>query len=129
MRKALFLILAAVSIVACKKDINQEEVVGNAAKQYYTYLLEGKYEAFVDGCYQKDSIREEYRNQLIDNAKMFVGQQKKEHEGIKSVDIVSAKIDTASHTANVFLNLHYGDKTSEQVVLPMIEKENLWYMR
>lgn len=103
--------------------------MGNTARQYYSYLLEGNYDAFVDGCYQKDSIRREYRNQLIDNAKMFVGQQNTERKGIKSFDLVSAKVDTASHTANVFLKLNYGDNSTEQVVLPMVEVDGLWYMR
>lgn len=129
MRKALLLALAAFLLVACKKEVNPEELVSNAAKQYYTYLLEGNYDAFVDGCYREGTIREVYRTQLVDNAKMFVGQQKDEHQGIKSFEVVSAKVDTASHSANVFLSLKYGDNTTEQVVLPMVEKENLWYMR
>lgn len=129
MRKALLFALAAVFMIACKKDVNYEELVSNAAKQYYTYLLEGNYDAFVDGCYREGTIREAYRSQLVDNAKMFVGQQKVEHQGIKTVEVVSAKVDTAAHSANVFLNLKYGDNTSEQIVLPMVEKENIWYMR
>lgn len=129
MKKLFFILLGLLVVISCKKEINQEEVVGNAAKQYYSYLLDGNYDAFVDGCYQKDSIRKEYRNQLVDNAKMFMGQQKSEHQGIISFEVLSAKVDTVSHTANVFLKLNYGDKTQEQIVLPMVEEDGLWYMR
>ena len=129
MRKYIVL-LSLIIVASCgKKDVYSEEVVGNAAKQYYSYLLEGNYEAFVDGCYQKDTIRKEYRDQLVDNAKMFVGQQKMEHKGIKIYDVTSVKVDTVSHTANVFMKLSFGDNTTAQVVLPMVEKDELWYMR
>lgn len=130
MKKIVIFIFGLLVLISCgKKEVNQEELVSNAAKQYYTYLLQGNYDAFVEGCYHKDSLRAEYKNQLIDNAKMFVGQQKDEHQGIKDVEVLSAKLDTASHTANVFINLHYGDKTTEQIVLPMVEKDDVWYMR
>lgn len=129
MRKLLLLFVVAVSIVACKKEINHEEIVMNAARQYYGYLLKGDYESFVDGTYHKYPIRSSYRSELIDNAKMFVAQQKAEHEGIADVETVMAQVDTASNTANVFMTLKYGDNTREQVVLPMIKKDELWYMR
>lgn len=130
MRKiAGMLLLVAFCMMSCKKEVNQEELVGNAAKQYYTYLLEGKYDDFVAGCFQKDSIRDAYREQLVENAKMFVGQQKKEHNGIEVVELKSVELDTAKHAANVFLILSFGDKTTEQIVLPMVQKDNLWYMK
>ena len=47
--------------------------------------------------------------------------QKEEHQGISNVKIADAKADTAHHTAMAFLVLDYGDKTSEEIVVPMIE--------
>ena len=60
---------------------------------------------------------------------MFIAQQKAEHDGIADIEMVMAQVDTASNTANVFLTLKYGDKSHEQVVMPMIKKDGLWYMR
>ena len=51
------------------------EVAGRAAKAYYDQLLHGDYNAFVAGRYQPDSIPAAYREQLVANAKMFLGQQ------------------------------------------------------
>ncbi|MGP1547570.1 MAG: hypothetical protein ACTTIF_01670 [Prevotella sp.] len=129
MRKLLLLFVAALFVVACKKEVNHEEVVMNAARQYYGYLLKGEYEAFVDGTYHKYPVHASYRSELIDNAKMFIAQQKAEHDGIADIEMVMAQVDTASNTANVFLTLKYGDKSHEQVVMPMIKKDGLWYMR
>ena len=60
---------------------------------------------------------------------MFVGQQQDEHRGIREVRIVNAKADTARHVADVFLVFAYGDSTTEQIVVPMVEQEGVWYMR
>jgi hypothetical protein len=105
------------------------QLAANAAKTYYEQLLKGDYGSFVDGRYQPTELPENYRQQLIANAKMFVGQEEKEHKGIKSVSVADGRADTAKHVANAFLTFSYGDGTKEQVVVPMVEVKKVWYMR
>ena len=114
---------------AGKEEDNQAEIAGNAARQYYSYLLAGNCDAFVDGTCRKGSIRKEYREQLIENARMFIAQQKEDHNGMKAVEVKRVDIDSLHTSANVFLILTYGDKTSEQVLLPMVKSNGLWYMK
>ena len=72
----LFVAVVVLSFLAgCKKDVDQSLVVRNVAEQYYGYLIQGQFDAYVDGLYQPDSIPDSYRSQLIDNAKMFMKQQ------------------------------------------------------
>lgn len=127
--KLFFCAVLCLLASGCKKEVDQEELVRHAAKQYYDYLLQGDYGAWVDGFYRTDSISEGYRSQLINNAKMFIACQQTVHEGIKSAEVKGAELDTARHVANVFLTLTYGDKGKEQVLMPMIHKDGLWYMR
>ncbi len=133
MMKRIFTIAALACLVfSCtqKQEDNQAELAGNAAKQYYSYLLAGDYDAFVDGTLREDSIlREEYRVQLLENARMFMAQQQTEHQGIKSVSVKKVDIDSLKSTANVFLILNYGDKGTEQVLMPMVKSNGLWYMK
>ena len=117
------------TVVNCSKAPDPADLAAQAAKQYYDYLLEGKYEAFVDGQYRPDSIPGSYRDQLITNVKMFMGQQQREHRGIKETRIVNAEADTARHEANVFLAFCYGDSTIEEVLVPMVEHQGLWFLR
>ena len=81
-----------------------------------------------------------YREQLETNMKMFLGQQEREHKGIKSVKKVKGTLtcptdaegqpkDTAHLSANAFLIFNYGDNTSEQVVVPMVRVNGTWMMR
>jgi hypothetical protein len=127
--KKLFYFFVALLAVACSSGPDPGEVAAQAAKEYYTQLLAGKYEHYVDGFYRPDSIPASYRRQLIDNAKMFVGQQKAERRGILDVRVVNAVADTTKRSANVFLIFAYGDSTSEEVVVPMVQHRGVWYMR
>ena len=128
MKKLLYLFVAMV-IVACTSSLDEGEVAARAAKEYYGYLLQGNVASFVDGHYRPDSIPDIYREQLITNTKMYVNQQNEEHRGIKDIRIVDTKTDMQKHAANVFLVLSYGDSTSEEIVVPMVESGGVWYLR
>lgn len=118
------------AFTSCKKDIvTPESVALETARMYYDMLLKGDYDNFVDATLHGDSISPVYRQQLVLNAKMFIEKQKKEHDGIDSITAVRATADTASHTANSFLSIYFSDKTKEEIVVPMIEKGGIWYIR
>ncbi|MGI6231501.1 MAG: hypothetical protein ACOYJF_01460 [Prevotella sp.] len=124
-----FLLLLVSTFIGCQSEKKPEDVAALTAKAYYEQLLEGKYDQFVDGHYQTDSIPASYREQLIANAKMFIGQQKDDHRGILQVRIVDAKTDTTHHVSNVYLALSYGDSTTEEIVVPMVYVKGVWYMK
>ena len=130
MKKILFFLLSFMSLFSCKeKTPDPGYYAGIAAKGYYDMLLEGRYDEFVEGQNMPHRIPEEYRQQLVLNAKMFVEQQKNEHRGMKAFQILDAKADTAHHLADVYLSVTYGDSTKEQIVVPMVEVEKKWKMR
>lgn len=114
---------------SCGQSIAPEEVAAQTAKTYYDLLIQGKFEQFVDGRYRADSIPSSYREQLIANAKMFMDEQEKAHRGLKQVQVQRVEPDTVQHVANVFLIFTYGDSTREEVLVPMIEHDGVWYTR
>lgn len=130
MKKIFYILLLITILFSCgsqKKD--PSEIVGKTAKIYYDYLLNGDYNAFVDGMNQPERIPDNYREQLVANAKMFIGQQKEDHKGIKKIAVSAAKADTIHNTGDAYLLLTYGDNTTEQVVVPMVKRKGVWYMR
>jgi hypothetical protein len=131
MRKFFFFLLFPL-LAACSGKPSGPDAAAKAAqaaKVYYDQLLKGDYGSFVDGRYQPTQMPESLRQQLIANAKMFLAQQEKDHKGIKTVSVTDARADTAHHVANAFLTFSYGDGTKEQVVVPMVEVKDVWYMR
>ena len=133
MRNSLFLLLALIilSFASCSKPVEPkpEEEAGRAAKAFYDYLIQGKYDAYVDAFYRPDSIPAIYREQLIVSAKQYVWQMKTDHQGLQSVEIAGAKADTARHIGSAFLVLGFKDKTKEEIVVPLVLNNGNWMMR
>ena len=124
------IISMGLGLSSCKEERpDPSYFAGIAAKGYYDILLEGKYEAYVAGFNKPNRLPDSYHKQLVLNAQMFVEQQNEERKGIKSVEVLNAKSDTTLHIADVFLQVAYGDKTKEQIVVPMVEVDGEWKMR
>ena len=115
---------------ACKKEeIRPEEIALQAAKAYYEQLLHGEYEAYVDGTLKGDSVSPAYRQQLVLNMQMYVERQNAEHKGISRVQALRAMYDSSAHTSDAFLAIEFADSTKEEIVVPMVEREGVWYLR
>ena len=132
MKRLLFcLFIVALSFTACskKEEIDHGAIAAQAAKVYYENLINGKYDQFLDGMNLPKKLPESYKKQMITNFKVFSEKQVEARKGITKVTINSAQFFPKDSTASVFLLLHYGDSTTEQVVVPMLKKNRLWYMR
>ena len=131
MRKTVFALLSflVVALIACSSDKHHDEKAMKAAQQYYEYLLAEKYEQFVDATVAHRGVPAQYKKQLVANAKMFVQQQTDNHRGILKVRATGADIDESTRTANVYLVLCFGDSTNEEVVVPMVEQDGVWWMK
>ena len=125
----LFLAVALLAACASREDFPQEDVAANTARLYYQYLIEGKYDDFVAGMDRHIERSQNDERQLVENAKLYVKRQQDQHQGIKSVSIVSSEADTAQHTAMVFLLMEFVDNNKEQILVPMVERDSLWLMR
>ena len=132
MKKILYIAIALFALASCGKkasNVSPDEMASREAKLYYENLLHGKCEAYIDGFYRPDSIPESYREQLIVSAKQYVGQMKKDHQGLVSVEAVGARTDTAKHVGEAYLLLGFGDKTKEEVVAPLVLHDGCWMLR
>lgn len=126
------LLLGIILMVAsCGKSEKTDDgmIAAHAAKLYYENLIRGKGDQFLDGTDMPDTIPDDYRRQLLRNFEQFCVRQKEEHKGIDSVSINHAEFFEKDSTASVFLLLHFGDSTTEQIVVPMLKKKGLWIMR
>lgn len=126
------LIAVALLLVACgekKKNVDQGKLAAKAAKHYYEQLLKGDYEAFLNNENRTNNLPDNYRKQLLLNLKQFVAQQDSVHHGIDSITLGASHFSAKDNTASVFLLFYYGDKTTEQVVVPMVKERGKWILR
>jgi hypothetical protein len=125
----VFLVCIIVIFTSCSSKKNQEDAAGKAAGEYYNDLIEGRFEDYVAGMANTDSIPGSYREQLITMAKQFVAIQKEERGGLKAAKVVTTVMDTTRTVAEVYLEISYGDSASEEVVLPLIKEKGKWKMK
>ena len=132
-------------LMACTSEISQEQRAMTTAQKYYEQLAAGDYNSFVEGSLMgQDSVPETYKSQMLLNAQMFVERMQKEHNGIKSVKAMRAKVDTIKSgvlgvsdepdaikeiVAQAYLSLGFADSSKEEIVVPMVFKDDVWYLR
>ena len=126
---ALFLAVLLLSSCSRRKETDHGAIAAEAAKHYYENLISGKYKQFLEGMNLPDKLPESYERQMLENFKAFTKRQDKQRKGIKKVSIRNVKFFAKDSTASAFLLLHYGDSTTEEVVVPMLKRRGLWYMR
>ena len=129
--KALFFLpfyLFTFLLFACSNP-SPEEMASIAAKGYYTHLVNGEYEAFLEGKDGADSLPDDYREQLLTCYRQFMAQQNQNHHGILDIRVSNATTDTTLHYTNVFLVLCFGDSVNEEIVVPMVERNGSWRMK
>ena len=142
MNKSLVILGVALSLIgvtACSSDDKQEERAMTTAQKYYEQLVAGDYEGFVEGAINsQDSLPADYKEQLVLNAKMYVERMQNEHQGIRSVKAMRAQVDTlkannsdeiVAITARAFVALGFADSTKEEVLVPMVLKDDVWSLR
>jgi hypothetical protein len=100
-----------------------------AAKGYYQHLVDGDYDHFLEGRVMADSLPADYRSQLNDAYAQFLAQQTSSRGGIREVRVSRAFTDSTLNYTSVLLMLCYGDSTTEEVVVPMIERDGRWMMK
>lgn len=129
----IFGLVLCLGLVGCKKEkpvTPQEQIAGRAAVQYYKYLQHRDFASFVDGTYFGKPIPTEYRKLLEKNAEQFVHDQDSLRHGMKSIKLSKADLMQNDTTlAAVYLLINYGDTTSEEVLVPMIKRKGVWYMK
>lgn len=128
--KKLILIFAAIAIVGCgnKRQELTHEGARTAAEHFYSMLINGDSEAYVyglAGMAHSDSLT---RAEMIDVVSQFVKRELDAHQGIVSAVAVRDTI-YADSLAQVFMNIAYGDSTTEHTMIPLVYTGGEWKMR
>ena len=125
----LALLVMLVSSWAACSNPTREELASLAARGYYQHLVDGDYDRFLEGCVMADDLPDDYRSQLNDAYAQFLAQQTNSRGGIREVRVSRAFTDSTLNYTSVLLMLCYGDSSTEEVVVPMIERDGRWMMK
>ena len=126
MKKAVVCCLLTVVLFFFLMGLMTHEAVRKAAVQYYTMLIKGDYDGFVNGYADAESFPDDFRSQLVDATAQFMA-----NDDMRNLRSVSALNDSlgADSTAYVRLQLLFSDSTSEHIEMSLVLMEDGWKMR
>lgn len=112
-----------------EKIVDKQELTNELAEFYYTLQLKNNYEKFLDNMHSCDSTNSEYRSRMHDlliHHKKYISSIKK---GVDSITVSHVQYNESLNAAHVFINVNYKDKSSEEIIFPLILKDNEWRIR
>lgn len=128
MKKLLYVVLVLAGLViaaACSRT--ESEKARQVAVDSYRHLVEGHPQGWVDALAYRDSMTEEYRQQLVDLMAQYIERERVAHGGLKDVSALSDTV--MDSVAYVFLELVYADSLREEVLVPLLRCGDEWKLQ
>ena len=132
MKKAAYFLLTLMLVLSCSeggRDLSQFSSDGarSAAEYFYELLANGQSQAYVDNMQESASMDTAKYSQFVDLMEQFLHEEKELRGGILSA---RAERDTMVDTVSmVYLNVHFGDSTREEIMLPVVYTRGRWWIR
>lgn len=131
MRTSGFLLMAILLLCGCSRQgQSPEEQAGVAAKEYYDRLLTGDIDAFLNGKADIDSVPADYRSQMYAACEQYKKELDETHGGVAAITVSNARKDsTQQMMMQAFLLLNFRDSTKEEIIVPMVQRGEVWKLR
>ena len=130
MRTSSFLLMAILLLCGCsQQDQSSEEQAGIAAKEYYDRLLAGDIDGFLKGKADMDSVPADYRSQMYAACEQYKKELDETHGGVAAITVSNARTDSTQQMMQAFLLLNFKDSTKEEIIVPMVQRGEVWMLR
>ena len=131
MKKLVCVFISVLSVLSCSKgrdlaDFSSSGAEG-AAEYFYGMLASGQAQSYVDNMQDASAMDSCKYAQFVDLMEQFLHEEKELRGGILSA---TAERDTMVDTISmVYLNVHFGDSTREEIILPVVYTRGRWWIR
>ncbi len=135
--KQLICLTLTLLLIACASKTPEEQAT-EAALNYYQSLLDGKADGLQAAKVTDDSICAEYQGQLGKVYQHYIDDMQRLHQGLKAVrisdnqarrDSIQQKDGHWEQVIYAFLILSFNDSTEEQISVPMVQRQEEWYIK
>lgn len=114
---------AVLTVVSCKK----EATAMAAAEHYYKCLMDSDYNTWIDGTIHSEALTPEIRQERIDMMRQYLHAEQQHRKGLQAAKALRDTI--VEDNAFVFMELQFGDSTSEEILVPMVRVGEIWKMK
>ena len=111
------------------RDLSQfsSDGASAAAEYFYELLAKGQGQAYVDNMQEAASMDTCKYSQFVTLMEQFLYEEQELRGGILTAE---AERNTMEDTISmVYLNVHFGDSTREEVILPVVYTRGRWWIR
>lgn len=131
---ALMAWAVAMALAACSEtssgDVDRSALPSEEeVMQMYNHYIQREYAVYVDQMESLDHKPEDYRKQMIDLMKQLRHRQDSIHGGPLSCRVMKFEPSADSKYCSVFLEVTFKDRSFEQILLPMVRKDDVWRLK
>ena len=131
--RPLFAFFAGLLLLSCGNKSNTS-IENNGPKEeeilsLYKLYTSGNYNAYVDAMQSCDDKPETYRQEMKDALKQHARYIDEEHKGVKHVKLERTEVQDKGNMSNAFLNVSYGDGSTEEIMIQLVRNKDRWRIR
>ncbi len=129
MRKATLAFILSSLLLACTSEaVDQHKLIRERAATCYSYLIKGDINAYLSSFAGADEMPPEFRSQMEDVFAQYLEELFQARGGIARATVVGDTL-LDSIRADAFVEITFGDSTTETINLPMILCDGEWMLQ
>ncbi len=116
-------------VLACTSEaVDQHKVIRERAATCYSYLVRGDIDAYLSSFAGIDEMSPDFRSQMEDVFAQYLEELFQSRGGITRATVVGDTL-LDSIRADAFVEITFGDSTTETINLPMILHDGEWMLQ
>lgn len=128
--KYFLTLLAVLTLLSCQSEETREEKKYDYVTELYAPYLAGNCEEYAQNMLSVQDKTEAYRQQVVDMLRQQRALTDSLHMGVTKVQVLKVESPAVNPDyAEAYLQLCYGDHSSEQVILQLVRKHDKWWVR
>ncbi|MCD8302416.1 MAG: hypothetical protein LUC44_05275 [Prevotellaceae bacterium] len=129
MRNATLVFLLSFLLLACTSEVvDQHKVIRERAAACFSCLVKGDIDAYLSSFAGADEMPPEFRSQMEDVFSQYMEELFQSRGGIAGATVVGDTL-LDSIRADAFVEITFGDSTTETINLPMILSGGEWMLQ
>lgn len=104
-------------------------MIDTLAPRLYMLQQQGRYADYVNAMASAEGQPESYRQMLQLAVKHHAAEIKRTKKGIKSVKFSKKEVYDNGRMLKAFLDVTYGDNTTEEIILPLVKSGEQWKLQ